>query len=76
RTALLSNSLVVSREENDSRKQEMASLREQNSFLRGMLSAKGVAHELPPLLPISSIRQSSGSNGGGGGSAVTAVNAV
>ena len=76
RAAMLSSSLVASREENDSLKQTMASLREQNSFLRGMLSAKGIAHEVPPLLPISSIRQSSGSNGGGGGSAITAVNAV
>ena len=73
---MLSSSLVASREENDSLKQIIASLREQNSFLRGMLSAKGIAHEVPPPLPISSIRQSNGSNGGGGGSAVTAVNAV
>ena len=71
-----SGSLVASREENDSLKQEMASLREQNSFLRGMFCAKGVAHELLPLLPISSIRQSNGSNGGGRGSATTVVNAV
>ncbi|CAN0199963.1 unnamed protein product, partial [Ectocarpus sp. 12 AP-2014] len=51
RADTLSKSLAVSRDQTASLKQEIASLREQNSFLRGMLSAHGSAIDLPPIVP-------------------------
>ncbi|CAB1114083.1 unnamed protein product [Ectocarpus sp. CCAP 1310/34] len=51
RADTLSKSLAASRDETASLKQEIASLREQNSFLRGMLSAHGSAIDLPPIAP-------------------------
>lgn len=47
---VLSRDLEEAREENSSLKSEIASLREQNSFLRGMLSAAGLSNGLPPPL--------------------------
>lgn len=75
RAETLSKSLASSREENDTLKQEIASLREQNSFLRGMLSATGIAKELPAVLPTSTNQQRQ-QHGGGGGRAATGANAV
>ncbi|CAN0535451.1 unnamed protein product, partial [Ectocarpus sp. 12 AP-2014] len=51
RADTLSKSLAASRDQTASLKQEIASLREQNSFLRGMLSAHGNAIDLPPIVP-------------------------
>lgn len=51
RVTTLSRSLGESRQETDSLKAEVAHLREQNSFLRGMLSAVGKGNELPAVLP-------------------------
>lgn len=53
RVDVLSSSLATSREETAALAQEIASLREQNSFLRGMLSVQGNAIDLPPVLPTS-----------------------
>lgn len=51
RAETLSRSLGASHEENASLKADIASLREQNCFLRGMLSVAGMANDLPPILP-------------------------
>lgn len=68
----LSRSLTECRDENVGLRREIASLREQNSFLRGMLSAAGRAIDLPPLLPTCTEgRYRGGGSGGGGGSTTT-----
>lgn len=79
---VLSRNLDECREENSSLKSEIASLREQNSFLRGMLSAAGLSNGLPPALSdpqpadavsaaanagASRLRRSPSIGGGGGG---------
>lgn len=58
RAGTLSKSLAESRDETASLKQEIASLREQNSFLRGMLSVQGIGPvDLPAVVPSSGTGQ-------------------
>lgn len=76
RVDTLSSSLATSRDETAALKQEVASLREQNSFLRGMLSVQGNgnggAADLP--LPVSGPTGNLGrSHQGGGGRGASAA---
>ncbi|CAM9981319.1 unnamed protein product, partial [Ectocarpus sp. 8 AP-2014] len=77
RADTLSKSLAASRDETASLKQEIASLREQNSFLRGMLSAHGSAIDLPPIVPSGASSHSlrPHRNGRGRGAAAAAAGA-
>ena len=77
RVEALSRSLAESRAQYASVQKENASLREQNSFLRGVISEKEkVAIDMPPLVPTPSRTTRSGSraaaaSGGGSGGGVT-----
>ncbi|CAN0193585.1 unnamed protein product [Scytosiphon promiscuus] len=81
----LSKSLAESRDEAASLQQEIASLREQNSFLRGMLSAQGTGTaDLPSVIPSSTspggagqrFQQSHRSAPGGASAAVAGASAI
>lgn len=82
RADTLSSSLTSSREEIETLHQEIASLREQNSFLRGMISAAGNAKDLPAVVPTSVVRRRGnghsdcGSGSGPAGSANAVVGAI
>lgn len=77
----LSTSLSESRDNNASSQREIASLREQNSFLRGMLAATGNAINLPPILPTTvdnsnrKLGYSVGGDSGGGGDSAAGTSA-
>lgn len=71
RVDALSSSLATSRDETATLQQEVASLREQNSFLRGMLSVQGngngSAVDLPPAVSGPASHHGRPHPGGGGG---------
>ncbi|CAM9286248.1 unnamed protein product [Hapterophycus canaliculatus] len=84
RADALSKSLAESRDEAASLKQEIASLREQNSFLRGMLSAQSSGPvDLPSVVPSlaspgtgQSFQQSRRSGPRGGSAAAAGASAI
>lgn len=85
RVVTLTRSLEESRQENDALKADVVSLREENSFLRGMLSGTGRANELPANSMPRSVGVSrsggvatpgGGTRSGGGAPGVSAVAGV